>query len=319
VRRPPAGSVPAMDDVNQYDEFGLYHENAQEWDLEWSGPPLVRRVDVEVAEGQKVSSLVWGDTPPELVFLHGGGQNAHTWDTVLLALGRPAIAVDLPGHGHSSWRADRDYWPWSNADAVATVLDHLDVHPQAVVGMSLGGLTTIRLAAIRLDLAPRAIVVDVTPSVHRGAIEMTLQERGSTALIGGPKIYPSFDDMVDATVALTPNRPYSAVRRGVLHNSMPLGDGRWRWRYDIGGSAEAGSEPAGPLDFTPLWDDVAKLRMPFLLVRGGDSKFVLDDHVDELKAHKPDAEIVVVPDAGHAVQSDQPMVLRDHIERFTAA
>ena len=57
------------------------------------------------------------------MLLHGGGQNAHTWDTVALALGRPLIAIDLPGHGHSARRADRDYGPWRNAEAVAVVLD----------------------------------------------------------------------------------------------------------------------------------------------------------------------------------------------------
>lgn len=322
-----SGTVPIVSDVI-YDEFGLYHENAEEWGLHFDGPPVVRRQHVEVAPGQTVSALIWGEEPPELVTLHGGGQNAHTWDTLLLSLGRPAIAIDLPGHGHSSWRDDRDYWPWSNADAVAHVLDTLDVRPHAVIGMSLGGLTTIRLGAIRPDLVPCAVVVDVTPGVHHRAIEMTLEERGSTALVGGPKEYGSFDEMVDATVAMTPNRPRSAVRRGVLHNAISIGDGRWRWRYDIGsghGRAADGATPTDVADasggtapdFTSLWDDVAVVRMPLMLVRGGDSQFVLDEHVDELMARKPDAEVVVVPDAGHAVQSDQPLALRDHVCRFT--
>ena len=84
-----------------YDEFGLFHENAAEYGLPYDGPPEVRRVDVEVSPGRAVSSLLWGNGPPELVLVHGGAQNAHTWDTVALALGRPLLAVDLPGHGHS--------------------------------------------------------------------------------------------------------------------------------------------------------------------------------------------------------------------------
>ena len=39
--------------------------------------------------------------------LHGGAQNAHTWDTVALALDRPLVAIDLPGHGHSDGPGDR--------------------------------------------------------------------------------------------------------------------------------------------------------------------------------------------------------------------
>ena len=94
-----------------YDEFGLFHENAAEYGLPFTTPPVVRRVEVRVADGRAVSALVWGDAPAEVVFIHGGSQNAHTWDTVALALGRPAVAVDLPGHGHSGWRDDGAYTP----------------------------------------------------------------------------------------------------------------------------------------------------------------------------------------------------------------
>ena len=69
--------------------------------------------------GRQVSSLVWGTSAPELVLVHGGAQNAHTWDTVALALDRPLVAIDLPGHGHSdggpdgslSSRATARTWP----------------------------------------------------------------------------------------------------------------------------------------------------------------------------------------------------------------
>src|SRR6476646_11543069 len=84
-----------------YDEFSMFHENAEEFGLPYDGPPAVRRESVEVEPGRNLSALVWGDGDPELVFLHGGAQNAHTWDTVAMALGRPLVCIDLPGHGHS--------------------------------------------------------------------------------------------------------------------------------------------------------------------------------------------------------------------------
>ena len=109
-------------DADGYDEFGLLHENAAEWDIPFEGPPTVARRAYVHGDSQTVSYIRWGTGEPELVFLHGGGQNAHTWDTVILALGRPAIAIDLPGHGHSDRRADKDYGPWRNAEVVAAVV-----------------------------------------------------------------------------------------------------------------------------------------------------------------------------------------------------
>ena len=85
----------------EYDEFGLFHENAEEYGIVLDEPPVVHRRAVEVGPGRTMSALVWGNGPPRLVLLHGGAQNAHTWDTVALALRSPLVAIDLPGHGHS--------------------------------------------------------------------------------------------------------------------------------------------------------------------------------------------------------------------------
>src|SRR5882757_1310086 len=141
-----------------YDEFGFFAENAAEFGLPYDGPPVVRRESVEVRPGCRLSALVWGSGPPEIVLLHGGAQNAHTWDTVALALDRPLVAVDLPGHGHSDWRDDRGYWPVNNANDVATAMRALAPSADLVVGMSLGGLTSIALAARHPELVARLML-----------------------------------------------------------------------------------------------------------------------------------------------------------------
>ena len=103
-----------------YDEFGLFGENAAEYGLPFDRPPVVRRAFAEVAGGRGLSALVWQDRDPELVLLHGGAQNAHTWDTVAMALDRPLVAIDLPGHGHSDGPGDR---PDGQLDAHGNAID----------------------------------------------------------------------------------------------------------------------------------------------------------------------------------------------------
>src|SRR5438105_8780186 len=132
--------------TTQYDEFGLFHENAEEFGIELRELPAVERVSVDVGPAGRLSALRWGTAPPELVLLHGGAQNAHTWDTVSLALDRPLVAIDLPGHGHSGHRDDHVYWPTDNAIAVETAVRALAPSAGLVVGMSLGGLTALALA-----------------------------------------------------------------------------------------------------------------------------------------------------------------------------
>jgi pimeloyl-ACP methyl ester carboxylesterase len=297
-----------------YDEFGLLHENAAEAGLPFGHPPVVTRHSFTVAPGFQLSAIMWRGAQPELVLLHGGGQNAHTWDTVALALGRPLIAIDLPGHGHSGRRADRDYGPWRNAEAVAAVLDQL--HSRwpgrglVVAGMSLGGATAIRLAATRPDLVRRLIVVDVTPQAPEHLSRLSRADQGAVALVSGPPVYGTFEQMAAAAAAASPGRPRSAVTRGVRHNAVQLPDGRWTWRYDRSG------QPGGQTDFSALWDDVASLTMPVLLVRGGDSKFVPDADVQRFRGLQPAARLATVAGSGHAVQSDQPLALTRLITEF---
>ena len=290
----------------EYDEFGLFHENAEEYGIPWDAPPKVRREFVEVDQGRGVSALVWGDDDPQIVLVHGGAQNAHTWDTVALALDRPLVAVDLPGHGHSDWRADRRYWPVDNAADVATVMRALAPSPRLVVGMSLGGLTSVALAAQHPELVPRLVLVDVTPGVDR--------EKAApiAAFVAGPERFASFDEILERTIAFNPTRTESSLRRGVLHNAREHEDGSWTWRYDRWRLGEGEDVP----DFRPLWDDVSKLTMPLMLVRGADSGVVGDEDVAELRRRQPDVRVEVVEGSGHSVQGDRPVELARLIESF---
>ncbi|MCV7377981.1 alpha/beta hydrolase [Mycobacterium alsense] len=289
------------DELAGLSEFSLLSENAEQAGI--AGPlPDVERVERGAAE-TRISALRWGRTPPRIVFFHGGGQNAHTWDTVIVGLGEPALAVDLPGHGHSAWREDGDYSPHHNADALAPALRELAPNADLVVGMSLGGLTAIRLAAVAPELVRELVLIDVTPSALQRHSELTKEQQGTVALMHGEREFPSFQAMLDLTIAAAPHREVKALRRGVVHNSRRLDNGNWTWRYDA-----IRKFP----DFAGLWDDVNGLAAPITLIRGGSSGFVTDGDAEELARRANDFRAAhVVENSGHSVQSDQPLALID--------
>src|SRR5689334_17344593 len=208
-----------------YDEFSMFHENAEEFGLPYDGPPVVRRESTALHDGRHLSALVWGDAEPELFFLHGGAQNAHTWDTVAMALGRPLVAVDLPGHGHSDGGRGGSLDLASNADDVAEVVRALAPRAKAVIGMSLGGITSLALAGADPDLVRSLVLVDVTPGVNAE------KAKAITAFVNGPESFPSFDDILARTVEHNPTRSVASLRRGILHNAEQRDDGSWVWRY----------------------------------------------------------------------------------------
>jgi pimeloyl-ACP methyl ester carboxylesterase len=278
-------------------EFALLPENAEQ--IGHTGPlPPVERID-----SGDISALKWGPDSPQVVFLHGGGQNAHTWDTVIIGLGVPALAVDLPGHGRSAWREDGDYGPKLNAETLRPVLRELAPTSRLVVGMSLGGLTALRIAAAEPELVPTLVLVDVTPSAPERHEEMTKAQLGAVALVQGERTFPSFDAMLDVTVAAAPHRDRNSLRRGVFHNSKQLDDGTWTWRYDSFRTGDG---------FDGLWDDVPSITMPTTLVRGANSYFVNDEDAAAFAKGAPGFQRThIVADAGHSVQGDQPRALID--------
>ncbi len=324
-----------------YDEFSMFHENAEEFGLPYDGPPVVRREAVEVEPGRHLSALVWGEGPAELVFLHGGAQNAHTWDTVALALDRPLVAIDLPGHGHSDGGHGNALDPASNARDIAVAVRTLAPDARAVVGMSLGGVTAIALAALAPELVRSLVLVDITPGVdgHKAS--------AIVAFVNGPESFDSFDDLLARTVAFNPTRSVSSLRRGILHNAVQRDDGSWVWRYArhralLADAAPSDTDtPAGPDDaprdggtpspgggagqlrhptFASLWEAVSGLTVPVMLVRGMLPQSVVDDADEaELVRRCPHARIEHVAEAGHSVQGDQPVELARLIADFTGA
>ena len=280
-----------------YDEFGLFHENASEYGLPYDGPPDVRRVDVEVEPGRVVSSLVWGTAAPELVLVHGGAQNAHTWDTVAMALGRPLLAVDLPGHGHSDGGAEGSISAGGNGRDLATVIAALAPEARGVVGMSLGGVSSLALAAHAPELVRALVLVDVTPGVNA--------EKATpiTNFINGPASFESFDELLARTIEHNPGRSESSLRRGILHNAVQREDGSWVWRY-ARFRTEASGAAVHP-DFGDLWEAVSGLTVPLLLVRGLAWSVVDDADVAELLRRQPGATVIGVEGAADLPQAER--------------
>jgi len=304
-----------------YDEFGLFHQNAEEYGLPFDRPPTVRRVfaDVDaVAPGRRLSALAWQDRDPELVLLHGGSQNAHTWDTVAMALDRPLVAIDLPGHGHSDGPGDRPEGQldvYGNAADVAAAIRQLAPAAQAVIGMSLGGLTAIALAAEAPELVRKLVLVDVLPGLK------AQRAKHITDFTSGPASFASLEELLERTARFNPTRSRSSLRRGILHNAEQQPDGTWVWRWarhrPAPPPAPAPPEPAAGTRYGQLWAALSSIAVPLMLVRGMRPDSVLDDDEErELLRRLPAAQVVHVQEAGHSLQGDTPLQLAAIIEHF---
>jgi pimeloyl-ACP methyl ester carboxylesterase len=294
----------------------MFHENAAEYGIPFDSPPVVSRVFVEMPDGRRMSALKWGNESPRIVFLHGGAQNAHTWDTVALALNVSLLCIDLPGHGHSDSAApfDRNAKALEqNAADVARVIQEHAPDALGVVGMSLGGLTTLALSRDWPQLVRKMVLVDITPGVNQ---EKTKQ---ITDFVNGPATFPSFEELLERTIQFNPTRTVESLRRGILHNALQREDGSWVWRYrrddapplpEVDGKVERPST-AG------LWDAIQHFGKPLMFVRGmRPQSVVTNEDEEELRRRASSVRVEHVAEAGHSVQGDTPLELAALIHDF---
>jgi len=308
------------------DEFSFLAAQAAEIGVD---APLPRgeRMTLPLADGRTLSALRYdpriedgGSDRPVVTFLHGAGLNAHTWDATILALGLPALAIDLPGHGDSSWREDAAYVGRVLAPDVVAGLEAWTDRPQILVGHSLGGLTAAAVAADRPDLVDELVVIDITPGIdlNGGAAELV-------AFFAGPTDWASREDLVERALAFGLGGTREATERGVYFNSRRRPDGRVEWKHHFAhlaaaaANGEADAAPAGSDAIAAIlgdagWRDLAAVSAPVTLIRG-ERGFLTEADVADFHARVPGADIETVP-TGHNVQEEQPRALGERLRAF---
>ncbi|MFH8250841.1 alpha/beta fold hydrolase [Microbacterium sp. B2969] len=296
------------------DEFSFLSEQAADAGI--GGPiPRGERVSIALPDGRRLSALRYGGGSPEVTFLHGAGLNAHTWDTTILALGLPALAIDLPGHGDSSWRDDFAYTGGSLAPDIVAGIEAWTERPQVLVGQSLGGLTAAAVAASRPDLVRDVVVVDITPGIDPDGGPSQLRD-----FFAGPTDWASRDELVERALSFGLGGSPRAAARGVYHNSRFRPDGRVEWKHHFAHLANAMSASPALAEAAAAqqdalaavlsesgWSDLGAVASPLTLVRGTRG-YVSEGDAATFRERVPAASVVEL-DSGHNVQEERPVEL----------
>lgn len=259
------------------------------------------------ARGCRLRYLVAGEGEP-LVLVHGLGGAASNWLALapLLLPGRRVTVPELPGHGGSS---PLPAAPSLNAyaDRIALLLDE----PAAVVGHSLGGAITLRLAIRHPELVS-ALVLAGAAGISSG----TRQARYALAMTG----------------LLKPGKRIAPYRRRVARSASlrTLVFGRWGASDPPAFPPEiAESFLAGPARHTDTVSaakalvrddprrDLDRVECPVLLLWGArDHQLPIDDAFDY--ARRLRAPVRAIADCGHLLIGERPEACADAINGFLA-
>jgi esterase len=236
-----------------------------------------------------------------IVFLHGFGLTAHTWDLVCLALrrGYRCLALDQRGHGDSEWSPEIDYGVASSAADIGAFLDELGLEQPVLVGMSMGGLNLMHYAAEHSHRLKGIVIVDTGARVHQEAF----RDRAWEMILHSER--DSVEDFVAQALSFNHRRDPAVLRVSLLHNLRRLTHGKWIWKYDVRHLPALSPEEIEQR-VASVAAGLPSISCPALIMRGAESTEFHDEDAEATARAIPDGRWVRVENAGHNIQGDNP-------------
>ena len=259
--------------------------------------------------------LDWGTKgQPPILFLHGGGLNAHTWDIVCLMLRRDyhCVALDQRGHGDSEWEPTADYSFESQIRDIEGFVERLKLEQPLLIGHSMGGFAAMGYAMRHAAKMAGLVLVDVGPELSMDGAKRIRE------FVSQDRVLDSVDEFVQRAMAFNPMRNPALLRRSLLHNLRQLPNGKWTWKHDpnrhSGNFAVERDTRA-----KQIIDQIHRISCPTLVLRGARSDVFTDDNAEKFAKALPKGRWQRVPDAGHTIQGDNPRGLLAVLAPFAAA
>lgn len=274
-----------------------------------------------ILNGIRLHWLDWRNRHlPHVLLLHGGSLTAHTWDMAVLCLRHKYhfVALDQRGHGDSEWTAEK-YLHEDSGDLMLEdtrqFIEYLNFEQMTLVGMSMGGMNTIRYASQYPERLTAVGIVDVAPvSMTEGQQQMHDFSKATEELF-------DFEDFLDRAKKFMPHRPEAHLRYSLTHSLKQAAEGKYTWKRD--------RRPRPPLQLSEQqlkqrnsdrvkarWDDVGNIKQPTILFRGANSKILSAQVADQMIDTLPDGRLVVIADATHNVHSDNPKGFASELDEF---
>lgn len=255
--------------------------------------PETGRID---SGGTSIAWRAWGESgSQDIVMVHGGAAHSRWWDHIApqLAIGRRVVTLDLSGHGDSGHRAEYSIDTWGSEVLDVAAQTGIGALP-IVIGHSVGGLVTQRLAAAAIPSIGGAILID-SPVARNRAEEQGPVESNEFAS-SRRRTYASRDEAVSRFRPVPAQGSLSFVHEYIATNSVRETPDGWEWKFDphiFDGRANI------PSTLTEMHG-----RVTFFLAENG-----LRTPGARATLEAAGIPVVEMPDAGHAPMLDQPLAL----------
>jgi 3-oxoadipate enol-lactonase len=281
-----------------------------------------RDLRVKGARGTELHLLEWSTEGVPMLLLHGFGNEAHIWDDFapVVAPHYRTLALDHRGHGQSDWDPEGDYEMDSLVDDVEAVTAALGIERMVLVAHSLGGRVATLFAGRHPERIAGLVIVDIGPEVDpRGSLRIRQDVEANPT-----PVFANVEEYARALSLSYPAATPEALRRMAQHGLRRREDGRFELAMDpaLRGvtAGRAGSGDAEQQERAlqqRMWDALAALPCPALVVRGAASDILSPDVADRIVDDVlRSGRLAVVPQAGHSVMTDNPPGFNNAVASF---
>ncbi|HEV8238984.1 MAG TPA: alpha/beta hydrolase [Thermoanaerobaculia bacterium] len=270
----------------------------QPWSAVRARLPAADLVDVG---GQAVHVEQSGAGEP-VVLLHGFGESTYTWRLVVpeLAARYRVIAVDLNGFGYTERLRDpAAYTIDGQMRLVLGVLDRLGMPRAHFIGHSYGGGLVLWITAHHPERVRSMALLDSTlPRYSATRRSRAANLRALTFLYL-------------RTVAMRPGYVQKSLRAAYGDDTLATPEVARAYldRLRIEGIDDAYYGLMAKNGAPSPEVDLAKIRVPALLVWGRDDELTPLPNGERMAAGLPDARLAVIPDCGHSPMEERPREL----------
>jgi pimeloyl-ACP methyl ester carboxylesterase len=246
-----------------------------------------------------------------LICVHGLTRRGRDFDTLARALEDRyrVICVDLPGRGRSDWLPlAAGYQPTTYIQDMAALIARLGVEEVDWLGVSLGGLMGMMLAATPKTPIRRLVVDDIGGYVGVEALQQIATYVGQDPVFPDRAGLDAYMREVNVGYGPLTDAQWAAI---VEHGHRIDENGQWRQHYDPKLAEPFKAGFSEPVALWPLWDAIT---CPVLVLRGALSQILTRETADEMVSRKPGTTLVEFADVGHApmlMADDQIGVVRD--------
>ncbi len=245
-------------------------------------------------DGIKIYYEVHGDGPP-LILTHGYSSTSAMWQGQIAALSQrhKLILWDMRGHGQSDYPQDPNAYSEALTVAdIAALLDEVGAERAIVGGLSLGGYMSLAFYRAHPARVRALLIIDTGPGFKKDDAREAWNRR---ALDTAERL-----ERDGLAVLQSASRERSTVRH-----------------RDATGLALAARGMLTQRDARVI-ELLGEIKVPSLVVVGADDAPFLAAS-DYMAAKIPGAKKVVIPQAGHAVNIDQPQAFIDAVLPFLAS